>query len=300
MTTRSPIGAHIRVSGGLGTGGVRHAVEVEAEAVQVFVSNPQGWRLSSGDPREDAAFRRHMDAAAIPAYVHAPYLVNFGSPTEETVRRSSASLAHALRRGQEIGARGVVVHTGSAVAGATRDQRGRRGQRDGSGPKDTALRQVREHVLPLLDAIPGSGPDLLLEPMAGQGQSLCATVQELGPYIAALDHHPRLGVCLDTCHLYAAGHDLVTVGGVDATLSAFDETVGRSRLRLVHANDSADACGSRRDRHANIGHGTLGERPFAELINHPVVRGVPIVVETPGRAADHRRDVDALKRLRDT
>lgn len=284
MSAHPPVGAHVRVAGGLGTGGIRHATAAAAEAVQVFVSNPQGWRLSAGDPREDAAFREHMDAAGIPAYVHASYLVNFGSPTTETVRRSSDTLAHALRRGREIGARGVIVHTGSAVAAGTRE---------------AALLRVREHLLPLLDVIPDGGPDLLLEPTAGQGLSLCATIPEIGTYLDALDHHPRLGVCLDTCHLFAAGHDLGAAGGTHAVLTEFDETVGRSRLRLVHANDSVAGRGSRRDRHANIGKGQLGEPPFAELLHHPVVRGVPVIVETPGKAADHRRDVDALKRLRD-
>lgn len=283
MSARPRIGAHVRVAAGLGTGGIRHATTAAAEAVQVFVSNPQGWRLPAGNPHQDAAFREHVEAAGIPAYVHAPYLVNFGSPTAETVRRSGAALAHALRRGRDIGARGVVVHTGSAVT---------------EGTREVAMDRVAEQLLPLLDAIPDDGPDLLLEPTAGQGLSLCATVEELGPYLAALGHHPRLGVCLDTCHLFAAGHDLVAAGGADATLTAFDRIAGRSRLRLVHANDSVDGRNSRRDRHANIGHGQLGERPFAELLHHPVVRDVPVIVETPGGATEHQRDVDALKRLR--
>lgn len=284
MRATSPVGAHVRVAGGLATGGIRHAAEAGAEAVQVFVSNPQGWALSPGESGQDAAFRKHMHAAGIPVFVHAPYLVNLGSPTEQTLRRSRDSLAHALRRGRDIGARSVVVHTGSAVTGRARD---------------AALRRVRENLLPLLDDAPEAGPGVLLEPMAGQGTSLCATVDEVGPYLAALDHHPRLGVCLDTCHLFAAGHDLAAAGGVDAALNALDRGAGRDRLRLVHANDSAGACGSRRDRHANIGSGHLGCRPFAELLRHPAVAGVPVVVETPGKVDDHRRDVELLKQLRD-
>lgn len=280
----SPIGSHVRVAGGLATGGIRHADRAAAEVVQVFVSNPQGWATRPGDPKQDAEFRRHTREAEIPVFVHAPYLVNFGSPAEATVRRSRDSLAHSLRRGEEIGATGVVVHTGSAVADENRV---------------TAMRQVRDNLLPLLETIPEGGPRMLLEPTAGQGRSLAATVDELGPYLANLDHHPRLGMCLDTCHLFAAGHDLTAPEGVDTMLDAFHGAVGRDRLQLVHANDSASGCGSRRDRHAAIGKGHIGEAPFRELLHHPVTVGVPFLVETPGTADDHHRDVDTLTRLRD-
>ncbi|MGH3389447.1 MAG: deoxyribonuclease IV [Actinomadura sp.] len=281
MTSREkcPIGAHVPIAGGLATGGLKYAAEIGAEAVQVFVSNPRGWALSPGKPAEDT----RLGESGVPVYVHANYLINFGSPTADTVTRSVESVLHALRRGAAIGARGVVVHTGSAV----------------SQSHDAALRQVHEHLLPLLEEIPEDGPDLLLEPMAGQGRMLCATVQQLGPYLEALDDHPRVGVCLDTCHVFAAGHDLTATDGVAKTLGALVDTVGEGRLKLIHANDSKDACGSLRDRHENIGVGHLGERPFAELLRHPVVAGVPFIIETPGRSPEpHRKDIDVLKRLR--
>ncbi|WP_345025545.1 deoxyribonuclease IV [Actinomadura keratinilytica] len=277
----SPVGAHVPVAGGLATGGLKYAAEIGAEAVQVFVSNPRGWALPEGRPAEDARLREQRD---LPVYVHAAYLVNFGSPSADTVAKSVASVRHALRRGRDIGARGVVVHTGSAV----------------SQPYEDAMRQVRDQVLPLLEEIPDDGPDLLLEPMAGQGRMLCAKVEQLGPFFAALEHHPKLGVCFDTCHAFAAGHDLSAPGGAAATIDALVATVGEGRLRLVHANDSKDACGSAKDRHENIGAGRIGEEPFAELFRHPAVAGVPFIIETPGRAPEpHRRDVETLKRLRD-
>ena len=279
----SPIGVHVPVAGGLSTGGLAYAGEVGAEAVQVFVSNPRGWAPAAGDPRQDQVFRERCAQRAIPAYVHAPYLVNLGSPTAETVAKSAAAIAHALARGREIGARGVVVHTGSCVAAELREP---------------AMRQVREALLPVLDALPPDGPDLLLEPTAGQGQSLCATVQELGPYLAALDGHPRVGVCLDTCHAFAAGHDLAVPGGLRRTLDQLVRAVGRGRLRLVHANDSKDACGSARDRHEVIGKGQIGEEPFAELFRHPATRGVPIILETPGKIPEHQREIELLRALR--
>ena len=278
--TKSLVGAHVPVAGGLATGGLRYAADIGAEVVQVFVSNPRGWAMAAGKPAEDDKLREH----GIPVFVHAPYLINLGSPNEQTVANSVDAVRHALTRGAAIGARGVVVHTGSAV----------------TQPRADALRQVREKLLPLLDEIPDDGPDLLLEPMAGQGAMLCATVQDLGPYLDALDRHPRAGVCLDTCHAFAAGHDLAAEGGVAATMEALAEAAGTGRLKLIHANDSKDVCGAFKDRHENIGAGHIGKDAFGALFRHPVSRGVPMVIETPGRSADpHRADIDTLKALRD-
>ncbi|WP_067811444.1 deoxyribonuclease IV [Actinomadura kijaniata] len=283
MTTlKSPIGAHVPVAGGLATGGLKYAAEIGAETVQVFTSNPRGWALPEGKPEEDARLLER--SGEIPVFVHAPYLVNFGTPSAETLEKSLATVRHSLRRGRAIGARGVVVHTGSAV----------------SQSYDAAMKQVREHVLPLLEEIPEDGPDLLLEPMAGQGAMLCAKVLDLGEYFDRLERHPKLGVCLDTCHAFAAGHDLAAPDGVERTIADLVATVGPGRLKLVHANDSKDVCGSCKDRHENIGKGHIGEEPFAALLRHPEVAGVPFVIETPGRDAEpHRADVNVLKRLRD-
>jgi deoxyribonuclease IV len=279
----NPIGAHVPVARGLATGGLAYAARIGAEAVQVFVSNPRGWAPAEGRPAEDDRLREHSERTGMPVFVHAPYLINLGSPTAQTLTSSVASIRHALLRGARIGARGVVVHTGSAVSQTRAD----------------AMRQVRERLLPLLDEIPEDGPDLLLEPMAGQGAMLCATVQDLGPYLDAVDRHPKAGVCLDTCHAFTAGHDLAAAGGVAVMLDALAEVAGAGRLKLIHANDSKDPCGSCRDRHENIGAGHIGAEPFAELFRHPVSRGVPLVIETPGRNPEpHRADIDTLKKLR--
>jgi len=280
----SPVGVHVPVAGGLANGGLTYARDVGAEAVQVFLSNPRGWTLSPGDPKQDDEFRSGCASAKMPTFVHAAYLVNLGSPTETTLENSVRSLRHALARGCAIGARGVVVHAGSAVTPSS---------------KPAAMAQLREHLLPLLDEIPDDGPDLLIEPTAGAGQSLAATVEDLGPYLAALDDHPRVGVCLDTCHAFAAGHDLAAPGGVRTTLNALVRTIGRGRLKLVHANDSKDPRGSNRDNHERIGNGQIGSEPFAELFRHPATRGVPVVLETPGKAPEHRDDLSLLRKLRD-
>lgn len=264
-------------------GGLGYAREVGAEAVQLFVSNPRGWAPAAGSPGKDEAFRTACAQARIRTFVHSPYLVNFGSPSAITRSRSVESVRAALARGRRLGALGLVVHAGSAAAGG----------------REPALALLRESLLPLLDELTDEDPMVLIEPTAGGGQPLAATVDQLTSYFAALDDHPRLGVCLDTCHAFAAGHDLAAPGGVRTTLTALVKAVGRGRLRLVHANDSKDPVGSGRDRHASIGAGRIGVDPFAELFRHPSTRDVPVIVETPGKAADHARDIAVLKSLRD-
>jgi len=271
------IGAHVSTAGGLATGGLRYAAAVGAEAIQLFVANPRAWATPPGDPGQDEALR----ASPLPIYVHASYLINLGSTDEQTAARSIAALGHALARGAEIGARGVVVHTGSAVG----------------SDRDTALGQVARGLLPLLDKLGDDGPDLLLEPMAGQGQMLCTDLGELAGYLDALAWHPRACVCLDTCHLFAAGHDLTAPGGAAALVRALGDAAGR--VRLVHANDSATGCGSRRDRHANLGAGQIGARPIGELLRQPALAAAPFIVETPGGERAHAADVATLKAERD-
>ncbi|MFF3728947.1 deoxyribonuclease IV [Streptomyces sp. NPDC002476] len=282
---RNPVGGHVPVAGGLARVGLPYAREMGAEAVQVFVANPRGWATPVGNPAEDERFRAECAVASVPAYVHAPYLINFGSHTEATVERSVDSLRHSLRRAREIGALGVVVHTGSATGGR---------------PRERALAQVRTHMRPLLDELThDDDPFLLLESTAGQGSSLCSRTWDFGPYFEALDSHPRLGVCLDTCHIHAAGHDLSGPEGMRQTLDLLVDTVGAGRLKLIHANDSKEAAGAHKDRHANIGAGHIGTEPFRELFSHPATAGVPLIIETPGGKDGHAADVARLKGLRD-
>lgn len=281
------IGAHIQIRGGLATGGLAYADAVSAGAVQVFVGNPRGWKLTPGDPKQDELFTAGCLERGVPSFIHTPFLVNVGSPTEATVAQSIATIAHNLARGTRLRCQGVVVHAGSAV---------------GADRYIDALRQLHERLLPVLDVLPDHAPRLLIEPTAGGGKSLAATVEDLGPYLAALENHPTVGVCFDTCHAWAAGHDLSVPGGMTATLDALESTVGPGRLGLVHANDSLDACGSKRDRHTTIGEGMIGVAPFAELLAHPAMTGVPVVVETPSELdgsphAGHARDIALLRSL---
>lgn len=284
----SPVGSHTRTAGGLARAALPYADAAGSEAVQVYVSNSRGWALPPGDPEQDVLFRDGCGERGLPVYVHASLLVNLGSPTALTVERSVDTLAHALTRGAAIGATAVVFHAGSSVDPAHHDK---------------ALHQLREALLPLLDRAAATGlPKLLVEPSAGGGRSLASKMPDLAPYLAAVEHHPWLGVCFDTCHAWAAGHELTTPGGTAATLDALEATVGPGRLGLVHANDSLDECGSKRDRHTTIGAGSIGTAPFAELLAHPSMAGVPVVVETPSEKdgvpwAGHAADIALLNDL---
>lgn len=281
---RNPLGAHIAVGAGLARGAWTTMRALGADTLQVFAGNPRGWAASAGNPGQDAAFRQRCEDEDVPAFVHAPYLVNLGSPNPTTYERSIAAVAHNLGRTAAIGAQGLVVHTGSCVD---------------DGAYDTGLKQVREGLLPLLDALPDDGPRLLLEPTAGQGRSLCARVDDLEPYLDILEHHPRLGICLDTCHAFAAGEPLDEPDGVATTLERLVEIAGPGRLALVHANDSMDVRGSFKDRHERIGRGHIGTEAFAALLAHPATAGVPFVLETPGGDAATAEDLVLLAGLRD-
>ncbi|MFI6868501.1 deoxyribonuclease IV [Nocardia sp. NPDC050406] len=278
MAERSRIGSHVAVSGGLVKVGLREAREVGAEIVQLFAGNPRGWAQSSGNAREDMAFREACGELDIDVVVHAPHLLNFGSPDPETVRRSAEALGGILRRAESLGATAVVVHTGSSVRADLRA---------------SALAGLHDTIAPLVDAAPAT-VRVLVEPTAGGGAALASTIDSTLEYLDALDD-ARVGVCLDTCHLHAAGEDLSDPDRLPKSIAALTDSIGTERLGLIHVNDSRDPAGSRRDRHESLGKGTIGEVGLSKLFSIPQLRGVPLLVETP----THREDVAVLARLRD-
>jgi deoxyribonuclease-4 len=262
-------------------GGLAHAITraagVGAEVIQIFVANPRAWAAPADDPAGDEAFAA---ACAVPVFVHTPYLINFGSPSVATLSHSAAALEFSLRRGAAIGARGVVLHAGSAVLGLR---------------WDGAMAQVRERLGRVLDRVPGA-PRVLIEPTAGGGGALASDAASLNAYLDALGRDERIGVCLDTCHMHAAGHDLSTPARFAAALRAFGRAAGRGGIGLVHVNDSRDPAGSKRDRHEDVGVGSIGLEPFAALFTTPATRRVPMVIETDD--AGHAAGIATLKALR--
>jgi len=283
MATKPRIGAHTPTSGGMAKRSLGYAETIKAEVIQVFASNPRGWAMPEPNKEADKIFRDKAAEMDITTYVHAPFLINLGSPTVGTYENSLASTSYSLKRGRDIGALGVVIHTGSAV-----DQ----------AHVPNAWKQIKEGVMPILEKLPDDGPNLLLEPTAGQGQSLVKKLDDLIHYLEALEFHPKVGICLDTCHVFAAGHDISKKGGMKETLDLLVKIAGAERFQLIHANDSMDVCGALKDRHQNLGDGYIGIDPFKELFAHPAVANAPLILETPGEEPEHGKEVALLKKLR--
>ena len=277
------LGAHTPTSGGMAKRSIAYAQEVNAEAIQVFASNPRGWAMPDANVEADTLFRDKALELDIETYVHAPFLINLGSPTVGTYENSVASTAYSLRRAREIGSKGVVVHTGSAVD---------------VDYVDKAWKQIKKGVMPVLNKLKEDDPWLLLEPTAGQGQSLVKKLDDLLYYFEALEWHPKVGVCLDTCHVFAAGHDIAKKGGMTETLDLLVKLVGIDRIKLIHTNDSMDVCGALKDRHQNLGDGEIGLKAFEELLAHPVAQGAPLILETPGMEEKHGEEIALLSKMR--
>jgi deoxyribonuclease-4 len=273
------IGAHVSASGGLANA-VANAGKLGCETFQVFVSNPRGWALPPADPAGDERFRELTAEAGLgPVFVHAPYLVNFASTNPQFLERSIALVAATLARGASMGAAGVVVHAGSAM---------------GAG-RASGIARIRETVLPLVDAAPGT--DLLFELTAGAGEAIAARFDQMAELLAACGDHTRLKVCFDTCHAHAAGYDLSRVPDAHAALDELFAVLGQ-RVTLIHANDSAEPAGACRDHHARVGTGEIGLTGFSAILAHPGLTGLPVVIETPGSDEERAADVAHLKALR--
>ncbi len=283
-STLPRIGAHTPTSGGMAKRSIEYALTTGAEAIQVFASNPRGWAMPDANIEADKAFRQKAEELDIDVYVHAPFLINLGSPTVGTYENSLASTAYSLKRAKEIGALGTVIHTGSAV-----DEK----------HVQTAWKQINKGMMPILSKLKEEDPWLLLEPTAGQGQSLVKKLDDLTKYFDALEWHPKVGVCLDTCHVFAAGHDISVKGGMTQTLDLLVSIVGIERIKLIHTNDSMDVCGALKDRHQNLGEGEIGLKPFEELIGHPAVANAPLILETPGQEPEHGAEIALLKKMRE-
>ena len=278
------IGAHVSPAGGLPKA-VERGVERSCEAIQIFNQSPRMWKGRVYSEEEGAAFREALAASSVEAVViHAIYLLNVASEDADMRRKSLQSLTASLRSGKAIGAAGVVLHPGSAKSGNT------------AAAIKRAATAIREALAESEDC------PLYLEDMAGTGGTIGRSFEELAELIEASGGDPRLGVCLDSCHLLASGHDIRTRPKMDAVMAEFEARVGRERLGCLHLNDSATPLGSNRDRHANIGEGELGSGGCAAFLSTPQFERLPCVLETPGEGKDHggppRSEVEFARKLR--
>jgi deoxyribonuclease-4 len=258
------IGAHVSAAGGIHTA-VDRAVAIGADSVQVFTQSPRAWRPTNHDPATFEQFRAKIAEAAIDGvFCHALYLCNFAAPDDVVYDKSVAALRNTMEVACAIDADGVIFHVGSHL---------------GAG-FDTGL----ERVVPALEQVLELCNDktwLLMENSAGTGGTIGRSVEELATIFERLERHPRLGLCLDSCHLYASGVDVTDPAALDVCLDEVDGAIGLDRLRALHVNDSATSLGSNRDRHANIGEGLLGEQ-LGVFLSNERLQELPAMIETAG------------------
>jgi deoxyribonuclease-4 len=259
------IGAHLSSAGGIHTA-VDRAEVIGAESLQVFTQSPRTWRPTNHDPANFEKFReRRKEVGLHGVLCHALYLCNFAATDDAIYEKSVIALRTTMEVACGIGADGVVFHVGSHL---------------GAG-FDKGL----ERVLPALELVLELCDDttwLLMENSAGAGGTIGRSIEELATLYERLDRHPRLGVCLDSCHLYVSGVDVTDRPTLDALLDELDDAIGLDRLRALHVNDAAAPLGSNRDRHANIGDGLLGEG-LGVFLGHPRLQGLPAVLEVEGK-----------------
>ncbi|MGA7705222.1 MAG: deoxyribonuclease IV [Solirubrobacteraceae bacterium] len=276
------IGAHVSPAGGLPKA-VERGLERDCRAIQIFNQSPRMWRPTIYRDEDVAAFREAMASSPIDAVlIHAVYLLNCASEDPDIRQKSLISLTHSLRVGHSIGAAGVVLHPGSAKTGDPTKAIGRAGE---------AIREA----LAESEECP-----LHLENTAGAGGTLGRSIDELASLLEATGDSPRLGLCLDSCHLFASGYDIRTYAGMDAAMDEIERKIGLERVGSLHLNDSQTPLGSNRDRHANVGAGDLGESGCAAFLSAPQLQDLPCVLETPGenRSGPTREEVQLAGKLR--
>jgi deoxyribonuclease IV len=256
------LGAHC--SGGV-KGALDRGVEIGADAVQLFTQSPRTWRTPKPDPEAYAAFRdRRVETGIGSVLCHALYLCNLAAPDDTVYEKSVATLAATVDIGCAIEAEGVVFHVGSHF---------------GAG-LDAGLDRVEAAMRTVLDRCSDT-TWLLMENSAGTGGTIGRSIEELAILYDRLDADPRLGICLDSCHLYASGYDVTDEAALDEALDELDERIGLDRLRALHVNDSKTPLGSNRDRHDNVLDGLMGEK-LGVFLAHPKLQGLPAVLEVPG------------------
>lgn len=273
------IGCHLSSSGGFLAMG-ETARRIGATTFQFFTRNPRGSRAKAIDPADAAALRALLTAEGFgPIVAHAPYTINPCSKDERTREFARETLADDLARMEYLPGNLYNFHPGSHTGQGT----------------DAGIAQIADTLNAVLR--PEQQTTVLLETMAGKGTEVGRRFEELRAIIDRVELGEKLGVCLDTCHVSDAGYDVA--GNLDGVLTEFDRVIGLARLRAVHLNDSLNPCGAHKDRHARIGEGTLGQETFRRIINHPALRNLPFVLETPNELDGYAREIALLRGMRE-
>ncbi len=275
------LGVHIFTGGAIAES-ISQAVELKCETIQIFSRSPRRWATKPLRKEEVARFRKAREEAGIhPLFVHIPYLINLGSPEPALFKRSVETYCEDLQRADMLGAEYFVTHVGS---------------HKGEGIKK-GIARVAEGLNLVLKRVKPKAM-ILLENTAGQGTTIGTTFEEIQAIIEKVKEGERLGLCFDTAHAFQAGYDISTRKGLEETVREIDKTIGLRLLRLIHANDSKTPLGSRVDRHEHIGEGEIGNKGMALIINHPKLRGLPFILETPKKTPkDDPSNLKVMRRL---
>jgi deoxyribonuclease IV len=274
-------GAHVSTSGGIHTA-IDRVEAIGADAVQIFTQSPRAWRPTNHDPANIERFRERRAEAGVGAVVcHALYLINLATPDDTVYDKSRASLLNTVEVACAIEADGVVLHVGSHL---------------GAG-FEAGLARAVPALEEALAGCSGTATWLLLENSAGAGGTIGRSVDELAALVDGIGRHPRVGLCLDSCHLWVSGTDVTDAAALDATVAEVEARIGLDRLRCLHVNDAAAPLGSNRDRHANVGEGELGEG-LGVFLAHPKLQDLPMILEVPGPDG-HGPDAEEVRKLRE-
>jgi deoxyribonuclease-4 len=280
------LGAHMSIAGGIDLAPLRGR-DVGCRTMQLFTKSSNQWRARPLPPEEIERYRANLQVTGIaPAVAHDSYLINLASTDAELHRKSMAAFLEELERAEALGIQYLVTHPGAHM---------------GAG-EETGLRQVANSIRELLKRTKGYQVQVVIETAAGQGTSLGHRFEQIAALLDQIGLPERTGVCLDTCHIFAAGYDIRTPEGYADVLGAFDAVVGVPHLKVIHLNDSKKELGCRVDRHEHIGKGAIGLEAFRCLLTDPRLKGIPMILETPKDddfvLAD-RRNLDTLRRLAD-
>ncbi len=278
MRSSRLIGAHMPVNGGL-PGAVTSGEAIGCTAVQLFTGNPRQWHTPAIAPEDAAAFRETVAASAVRFLcAHDSYLINLAAPDAKVMAASLKAFSRELERADQLGIPWVVTHMGAHLN--TGEDAG----------LDTLIGSIRR----LLDESEGMSAGIALETTAGQGTGLGYTFEQLARVIEGVGDAERVGVCLDTCHIYAAGYDLASADGYEEVVGRFDALIGLERLKIIHCNDAKKPLGSRVDRHEHLGQGEIGLAAFERIVNDARLTHIPLIVETPEAETMHRQNVAVL------
>ena len=272
-------GFHISIAGGFSKV-VERAHARGCETIQFFSRNPRGWKYSPLNKKEVEEFRSSIQSSNLfPIFLHMPYLPNIAFLNSKYYKRSIHSLVIDLQRAEDLGAQYLIIHIGHRMESS----------------EDQAIEAVSQGIDQAFEKVKNA-VILLMENTAGQGTEIGYTFDQIKKIIEGVHDRQRMGVCLDTAHSFEAGYDLSNKDGIERTLENFDQSIGLKRLNLLHLNDSKTPLGSRKDRHWHIGEGHIGLEGFKHLVNHPLLRHLPGIMETPRK--DTIEDLKNMKVIR--